>query len=307
MSNLRSNEVQRFGKAGDQATNIDGAVRASSESFSQDIDGICTSTYVCTGDYYKLIEHAHKLKEHPSMKDLVRTNYGVQRLDGTLGRATLTFKGVEKGKSYMRYTLDSGTDARPIETHPFFVRGKTIPDGEPNITENDAYGYRFGDRVEGGIPDGSKQAFYDETQLAPSFKHFPINAYYDLPGVTQFLGMGMTLNLIYISYADDNFRTKIDSNIDDGGYAFHVGMVCDPPDEIKPDIDSVIKEAGGISSRYNWMVTRCNVEIVGSAMRQEVQFTLSGYRGWNKLIYNSEDPQGSVNDKRYETSNITDE
>jgi len=299
VKNNNLKEIHSVGEVADGATSLSGHVRASSETFSQDMDGISTATLVMTGNYFDLIKHCGKQKEHPNMEDLHKTNFGIQRLDGTLGRATLTFKGCESGKKYMRYTLDSNTNARPIETHPFFQNGKDIPDGEEIVGE-DAYGYRFGDKVEGGIPSGSRQATYDETQLSPSFKNFPVNAEYDLPGVQQFWGIGMSINMILVSHVDDGFHHKIEGGVDEGGYAYRVGMVVDPPDEIMPDIDSVMKEAGGVKFQYNWLITRCNVEIVGSALRQQVEFTMSGYRGWNKLIYNYTDVASTVVDNRYE-------
>ena len=75
--------------------------------------------------------------------------------------------------------------------------------------------------------------------------------------------------------------------------------MADPPDEIAPAIDSVFKNYGGLSPKYNWSVTKVNTEIIGTAMRQDVQFTLSGYKGWNKLIYNKLSTV-SIKDNRFE-------
>lgn len=297
-------EIHSSGEVGKNVSSLSGAVRASSETFSQDIDGISTATLVMTGNYFDLIEACGAQKEHPNMQDLIKTNFGVQRLDGTLGRATLTFKGCESGKNYIRYTLDSNTQAKGIDTHPFFQQGKDIPDGQTIITADDAYGYRFGDRVEGGVPSGSKQAVYDETQLSPVFKKFPVNAQYDLPGVQQYFGIGMTLNVIIVSHADDGFTHQVEKAIDKGGYCFRVGMVVDPPSNIKPDIEKTIQTAGDVAHNYNWLITRCNIEVIGSAIRQQVEFTLSGYRGWNKLIYNSDTSASPPSDNRHEKLNM---
>jgi hypothetical protein len=285
-------------------TNIEGAVRASSESISQDIDGIYTATYVCTGDYFKLIKFARKQKDHPTMDDLIRTNYGVQRLDGTLGRATLTFKGVFKDEEYLRYNLNSNTQTEPIPTHPFFDEGTTIPDGREEVTADDAYGYRFGDQLI-GTPDGSKQAFYEDQNGSLVFRHFPADADFDLQGVTSYLNIGMTLNLIIVTYAKDNYETKLGKKLNEGGYAFAVGQIVDPPSKIAPKLSTIMKDAGSIKRDHSWMVTKCNVEIVGSAMRQDVELTLSGYKGWNKLVYNKYTQDLGVNDDKWKQPTIS--
>ena len=194
--------VEGLGDTGENASSIDKAVRASSESFSQDIDGICTATVVVTGNYFKVINLGGKEEEHPDISWLVKTNFGVQRLDGTLGRGTFTYKGCPKNKSYYRYNIDSDASAQPIETHPFFKNGKDIPENITEITGDDAWGYRFGDRIKGTEPKGSAQAFYDQSDLSPSFKHFPISAQFDLPGVQQFFQMGMTFNLISVTHVE---------------------------------------------------------------------------------------------------------
>ena len=297
---MQDDEVIGYGETGRDATSLNQAVRASSESFSQDIDGICTATYVCTGNYYKLINTCAKQKKHPDFDWLVKTNFGVQRLDGTLGRGTMTFKGVPQNKSYYRYAINSDVNAEPIETHPFFKKGNDIPDDAETITAADAYGYRFGDQIEGTEPKGSKQAYYDQADMSPAFKHFPANAKFNLPGVQQYLQLSMTFDLVYVTHIDDNFTHQISGiGAKEGGYIFRVGHMTDPPSEIKPDIDSVFRSHGGVANDYSWLVTKVNTEIVGTALRQDVQFTLSGYKGWNRLLYNAL-KEGQVEDDRFQ-------
>ena len=83
-----------------------------------------------------------------------------------------------------------------------------------------------------------------------------------------------------------------------------MGQVVDPPSKIAPKLSTIMKDAGSIKRDHSWMVTKCNVEIVGSAMRQDVELTLSGYKGWNKLVYNKYGEKLNVNDKRYEQPSI---
>jgi len=286
-------DKKKFVTIGDihtSATKLENQVRQSSESINQDNDGIYTATFVSVGDYYNVIRACRSQKEHPQFNDLLRTNFGVQRMDADLARGTTTFKGVFDGDKYLRHSLKVNTRTEPIETHPFFDEGQDIPDGRTDLKKDkDAYGYRFGDEIDEGEPDGSKQAYYELSGGQKIFKHFPMNADFDLMGIKSYLAFGASLNVTYVTHAKDGEETVLKSDIDKGGYAFLVGQVCDPPKSIKPDIDKELKAYGGVTKNYNWLVTGCDVNIIGSALRQNVTFMLSGYLGWNGLLYNRQD------------------
>ena len=267
--------------AGDLETNI----RQTNENFSQDMDGIMTSTVSYIGSYKDIIKHARVSENHPSLDFLVRTNYGVQRMSGNLGTCTCTYKGCADGDYFVRYSVDSSTKAEPIQTHPFFKEGRDIPDNTPDAhKEDDAFGYRFGDQLV-GAPTGSKQAFYETAGAGGGlrFKYFPKGADYNLPGVSQYLDFSVVLKVIIVSHAPNDFKNKITELGEDGGYLYAVGSRNDPP--IKAvDLELFSEGKGGVDANYDWLVTAVNHEVVGSAWRQEIDFTLSGYLGWNPLI-----------------------
>lgn len=269
-----------------------GVVRGFNESVHQDYDGIMTATYMAQGNYRKLVNFCRRQNEHPDMKYLLKTNWAIQRAEGNLGRATITYKGVGKNDEFCRYRVDNAVQSQPIETHPFFAKGNDIPAGKQTIDANakSAYGYRFGGKIEDGEPDGSKQAIFVPTGGGEKFSHFPIDSHFDLPGITNYYDMGMTLNVIYVCHADDGPITPLRKDIKKGGAVFRVGFRMPPPDEICPNVSAIYQTAGGLELKHDWLVTGCNTEIIGSAMRQEIKYTLSGYKGWNRLLYSYDDP-----------------
>lgn len=300
-------DKKRFRTIGDihrDANQLPQQVRQSSESISQDQDGIYTATFVSVSDYYNSIRACRSQKTHPQFQDLLRTNFGIQRMDGDLGRATTTFKGVFQNDEYIRYNIKVQTRTEPIETHPFFDEGRDIPKGRTDIKKDrDAYGYRFGDEIDSGDPDGSKQAYYELAGGQKIFKHFPMNADFDLQGIKSYLAFGMTMEVVIVTYIQDGADHVIKSDIEKGGYAFLVGQVVDPPKKIKPSVDRELKEYGGVGKNYNWLVTGCDIDIVGSALRQKVTFLLSGYLGWNGLLYNKQDKSANINNDFFKKLN----
>jgi hypothetical protein len=259
------------------------------ESVSVDQDGIYTANYILTGQFAKTLDAVKGMKYHPNYKSLIRTNFGLQRMDGDLCRATVVFKGCEPNANNIRYTISSNTQAQPIETHPFFDEGHDIPEGTATIKEGeDAYGYRFGDPIttQAGGGNGSKQALFETVSGNRMFRGFPLDADFDLQGVKQYLDINMTLKLTLVTHVEQGFTHKIETaDAMSGGTIFKVGQIVDPPNIIRPDIEKLI-QAGGVEKKYNWLVTKCDVQIIGSAMKQVVDFSLSGYLGWNRLIYN---------------------
>jgi len=145
-------------------------------------------------------------------------------------------------------------------------------------------GGRVNMNMGGGL--GSKQAIFETLSGNKIFKGFPLNSKFDLQGVTQFLNIGMSLRCTIVTHADNNFLTAITTDdVSKGGGIYYVGQIADPPSDIAPNVD-LLPTAGGTEASHNWLVTKCDVEIIGSAMKQTVEFTLSGYLGWNRLIYN---------------------
>lgn len=288
------------------ASTIDDVLETIGENISVDVDGIYTANFVFTAKYRNAMEIAKETENHPRLGELKKTNWAIQRVDGDLARATLVFKGVEEGAYYVRYGINSATQAQPIETHPFFDEGEDIPDDADSVKDDeDAYGYRFGDPIESGAGggQGSRQAIFEVLSSNKIFKGFPLNSKFDLQGVTQYLDVGMTLRCTIVTYAEDGFKTQIsDLDIKKGGGIYYVGQIAEPPTDIAPDLDKLPQiDAGGISDNFNWLVTKCDTEIIGSAFRQQVEFTLSGYLGWNRLIYNKvDDAFGNIDSTRYD-------
>ena len=275
-----------YGDVISNAGTVAGAQAVQGENISCDQDGIWTANWIVTDKYKSCLEMASKAVYHPKLDHLMRTNWGIQRTAGDMGRLTVVYKGVPEGTVNIRYTIQSSTQAQPIETHPFFDEGDDIPDGD-ELDEDSAYGYRFGDPIEAGAGggQGSKQALYEILNGNRMFKGFPLNSQYDLQGVQQYLDIGVTLRATIVTHASDGNEQQIDDkNLDQGGTFYYVGQVVDPPNSIKPDTDQ-FAQASGLETNYNWLVTTCDTEIIGSAIKQNVQWTLSGYLGWNRLIY----------------------
>ena len=252
------------------------------QSISQDVDGILTATIVYQGGYHKVAKTAKDEYNHPDFNYLIKTNWGIQRLQGNLGRATVTYKGCDIYDRHIRYKLKSSTRTEPIETHPHFLDGKEIPKSSGSIQSAKAYGFKFGEEIVTGEPQGSRQAYYDTVDTNRAFKLFPKRSLFNLGGITNFIQLGMVVQAIIVTHASDGFETNIGSSYNKGGYAYKVGQIVDLPKEID------IKPRTNIAAypnEYSWLVTACSIDILGGAMRQEVEFSLSGPKGWNRLIY----------------------
>jgi len=257
-------------------------VKNSEQTLSRDADGIYTSTIVFTGKYFDISNFAKNEEEHPDLDWLLKTNFGVQRQKGNLGRATITYKGVPENSVHGRWKVKSSVRSEPIETHPHFLIGREISDNAETLKKNEsAYGYKFGEEIFGGVPKGSKQAFYDIVDTNKAFKLFPKTAKFDLPGVTSYLELGMIVQATIVSHAGSGVKNAIGTSADNGGYIYRVGQIEQLPSFIDIDTKNIEKEP----NRFSWLVSSCNLEIMGTALRQEVEFTLSGPKGWNRLIY----------------------
>ena len=289
-------------------SSVSQALKQVNDTFSQDMDGIMTATSTYVGGYTNLVKAAREARYHDLVSDLIKTNYGIQRLDADLGRATITYKGCNDGDFFMRYTTNSSTKAEPIVTHPFFADGDDIPEDQEEFGEDDdAYGHRFGDEII-TEPEGSAQALYESTGAGRVFKHFPKNADFDLRGIQQYLDFSFSLKVIMVSYAEKNFKHEVTKNPENGGWLYSVGTIADPPiDAVDLEIINQRNNAGGEAPKYSWLVTGVNHEVIGSAWRQEIDFTLSGYKGWNRLIYPAYEQSTSdnVETTRYDSSNLS--
>lgn len=259
-------------------------VKSYEQNLSRDADGIYTSTIVYVGKYFDIAQTAKDEEDHPDLDWMSMTNFGVQRIKGNLGRATVTYKGVPVEDVYGRWKVKSSTRTEPIETHPHFLKGSVISDTAEKLKDGkEGYGYKFGEEIFGGVPKGSKQAFYDMVDTNKAFKLFPKTAKFNLPGVTSYLELGMVVQVTIVTHAAQSVESSVTANVKDGGYVYRVGQVETLPKFIKIDHDKIEREPND----FSWLVTSCNLEIIGKAMRQEVEFTLSGPKGWNQLIYKS--------------------
>jgi|GEM_PF-6512802 len=277
------------------------------DTLSQDAEGIYTATEVYTGIYdesrQRFMDHNGS---HTYLDWIKLTNKGFQLMKGGLARITCTFKGVPNDAEYVRYRVDSSTRSEPIQTHPHMTEGLTIPQNRTSVQKDQsAYGYAFG-RQKNGAPKGSNQAYYEAKDGIPVFKHFDQTTLFNLPGVKEFLDISMSVQAIIISHASRAHEEKIDSSYRNGGFAYKIGQrFASLPSGINVDTPKVSTPgSGNVEYTYNWLVTACSVDIIGSAMRQKVTFSLSNKKGWNSLIYKDAQSAGSFIDNSYGSQSI---
>lgn len=270
-----------------QSAQAENHLRDSNENWSQNDIGVVVATYQIVGDYWHAIKAMKKQKEHPKFTDLHLTNFGAQRMSGGLGRVTGTFKGCPQDHTYVTSRIRVSTRGEPIETHTFFKEGQEIPKGTKVLNDDaNAYGYKFGGAIAAsGAPDGSNQAKFDVVNTVDVFRAFPKQSSFDLPGIQQYLEINVVLSCVIVSHVGEGKSHVISSTkFDEGGFCYVVGQIADPPDCI--ELTNFNKAVRGTSPKRNWLVTRADVHYEGSALVQEVDFTLSGFKGWNQLVYN---------------------
>jgi hypothetical protein len=292
MNNIQKNEVTLIGSLGNKEY-----IKDYNETLSQDTDGIFTATEVFTGIYSKvrdsfMLEHDGS---HTYLDWIKLTNKGFQTMAGGLARFTFTFKGVREDDEYVRYSVSSSARTEPIQTHPHFTKGKDIPKARTEIEDHSkAYGYAFG-RPKITKAEGSNQAYYESTEGTSVFKHFDRTAKFDLNGVQEYFELGMTVNATFVTHADSAHKTNIKDGLKDGGFAFSVGQRFDD----LPSAVNVKLPTDDLYKNVTWLVNACEVDIIGSAMRQRVSFLMSDKRGWNGLIYRTNKKSDTFSDDTY--------
>jgi hypothetical protein len=301
MSTKDGKHMVTFGKLADKDY-----IKDYNDTLSQDAEGIYTATEVFVGQYDRIRDRFMNHNGNHTFLDWIKlTNKGFQLMKGGLARITCTFKGVPNNAEYVRYRVDSSTRSEPIQTHPHMTEGNTIPDNRTQIqTDSSAFGYAFG-RQKDGAPKGSNQAYYEAKDGVPVFKHFDQTCLFNLPGIKEFLDISMSVQAIIVTHASKSHETTITANNRGGGFAYKVGQrFLNLPSGINVDPPEAPRSSGNAEYQYNWLVTACTVDIVGSAMRQKVTFSLSNKKGWNSLLYKDAKNVGSLTDNTYGAYNI---
>lgn len=297
-------KIYGIGETDRKANKADQHLRDSNENWSQNDIGVITATYQIVGDYWDAIKAMKKQKSHPKYDDIHLTNFGAQRMSGGLGRVTGTFKGCPKEQHYVTSRIKVSTRGEPIETHPFFKEGQEIPKGTKEFKDgnSNAYGYKFGGAISAsGSPDGSNQAKFDVVNTVDIFRAFPKQSYFDLPGIQQYLEINVVLSCVIVSHVEEGKAHVINTyDFKEGGFCYAVGQKAEPPDCIA--LDKFNKAVRGTTPKRNWLVTRADIHYEGSALVQEVDFTLSGVKGWNQLVYNSSTQAKLSRDDNWQTS-----
>jgi hypothetical protein len=274
-------------------------VRQHNESMSCDEHGIITLTEVWQGDYIGVCKFAQKKKNSKTMPDLLRHSWGAQKLEGNQGRASIVYKGVKGSFKSAKFRINVGTRSEPIELHPYFSKGKKIPDGTVEYKVSQAktvFGYKFGGDVISGKQGSDNASFTPSSDgTGKVFSHFSDKAGFNLQGVVQFTTSNVVVNAVYVS--DHNFTDpsdlKLGKSLGAGGVALRIGQWFENIPGCDLDAKDFYNTIKGDEKNHSWLCTRANTEIIGSALRQDCDFLLSGPLGWNPLIYPASSMQGS--------------
>ena len=122
-----------------------------------------------------------------------------------------------------------------------------------------------------------------------------------MPGVQQYLALGVVLNVTIVAHASEGRDYKITSNdLEKGGYIYLVGKIAPPPSQIAPLMNEFHQLAQGTKGKHDWLVTKCDVRLEGSAIISDVEFTLSDWKGWNKLVYPDTTSRASTSSSFYQ-------
>jgi hypothetical protein len=280
---------------GDMGPSGKGGNFTSNQTYSVDADGIHTATLQIQDEYYVVLDTISKMGEHPNHDYLGKTNFGAQRIGGNMGLGTVTFKGCPKNHEYINWSVNTSGYSKPIDQHPFFGEGKEIPKNKREFSGNaSAYGYRFGGQII-EEPSGSRQAKLETSMGTTKFAYFPREALFNLPGVVSYLEPTLVLRFTLVTHANNGNETKLSNDSKKGGWVFEVGKIFtedDLPAEIEINASQYMAEDKD-KDNFNFLCTGARCHILGMAMRQEVELTLSGRLGHNSLIYKDSEVTGT--------------
>jgi hypothetical protein len=167
-------------------------------------------------------------------------------------KVRMVYKGANT--STCHYSIKTPTSTEPIETHPDFTS---------NI---------------GGTGDNPlNDAVFDDNQSDAPFKYFPSGAGNGLQGVKSYLMPNITVEESCV------FQLDMVDDCPDWLSVDSVGSQYSP--DCPPDVSGLPTWHDSDADGYEWLLVAKNQDVIGGAIRGQYTYRLSGYRGWNDLIY----------------------
>ena len=195
----------------------------------------------------------------------------------------VNYVGIKQALSGLTWDLSAPTNDEPIDTHPDFFTFGTItggteapktPGGKPAVAT--AYyptGIPKWNRANVEVDNNQKfVAFKWNKETGPDGK--------DLAGVRSFKRPAATMRV--------NFSSTV---------ATMAGWAIGNLGKYYPAVpfESINKELDTTGGTRTWMLTSASVSVYSGIYKVQCEFTLSGDRGWNKLIYKAGVPPTDPN------------
>lgn len=231
------------------------------ESFPREVNwdefGVCTGSchYNCVFDGAAVF--VAEQVEHPDFDFMIRKSASLRRVEGGMADVVINFFGVEASLQGSKYSLQATTSLQPIETHPKFHEeiGGYGTEQDKSHAKNGAIFDKVGKFVGFG-PLKSGSSVIENPYLG-------VRSYYQ-PSVL------FEENSVC---GEDHVEVALDN----------LGKISGPP--TTPMLPDVTALDGYETMDRTWLFMGVNAKEMGKGIQRQRRWMLSGFRGWNTVIY----------------------
>lgn len=222
--------------------------------------------------------------KHPFDFRLRCKDWSVSHGPNELATISINYIGLDTDPGGVSWDWNGPTDETPIDMHPDFpgwgtIRGSPPPKDQTAGVEVPDSSKIYSDRF-GTVNWDTQHVMVDSQQKFSGFKTVLAMKQLDLPGVRGYKTPRATLRVNFSTARVGMFAT----------YVSQLGRWYDniPIKDVEREIPSAV-------SPKSWLLTSLSVSAFAGIYKVQLEFTLSGEKGWNKLIYRKGGPSTGAN------------
>lgn len=211
---------------------------------------------------------------HPFDSRLRYKDHSISYIGNELAVASISYVGLANDPGGITWDWNGPTDENAIDMHPDFpswgtIRGTTAPTAQDRPGKMPEESQIYSDKF-GTVNWNHENVEVDSQQKFSYFRTVKEMKILDLPGVKGYKVPRATLRVNFSTAKTSGFTWAVSQL----GYWFD----SIPISEVENEIPTTV-------SPKNWLLTSVSVSAFAQIYKVQVEFTLSGEKGWNKLIY----------------------
>lgn len=211
---------------------------------------------------------------HPFDPRLRYKDHSIAYGANELAIVSFNFVGLAEDPGGVTWDWNGPTDETPIDMHPDFtswgtIYGETPPTSQDNPAQPPDDSKVYSDKW-GTVNWNHANVEVDSNQRFVAFRTVKEMKVLDLPGVKAYKTPRATLRVNFSTAKVGNFSK----------YAAQLGRWYD-----KIPIADIEREIPTAVSPKSWLLTSLSVSAFAGIYKIQLEFALSGEKGWNRLIY----------------------